>query len=90
QLVQEFPQNLDYRLNLGVVQKELGHSALAVETLQSLLELAPNYIRAYFVLGKVYEAQGRGEDAGRIYETAMKMWPNEVLFQNALKELKQN
>jgi Tfp pilus assembly protein PilF len=51
------------------------------------LEAEPNYIRAYVVLGQVYEVQDRLEDAKRIYEVALKRWPNEVVFQNALNEL---
>lgn len=89
-LVQESPRNLDYRFNLSVVQTQLEQYDLAIETLLSLLELTPNYIRAYVVLGQVYEAQGRTEDAVRTYEAAVNLWPNETVFQNALKQLNQN
>jgi tetratricopeptide (TPR) repeat protein/O-antigen ligase len=84
-LIQEVPQNLDYRLNLSVVQTQLAHFSDAVETLQAILNLAPEYFNAYVVLGQVFEAQDRVADAKRIYEAALKRWPNEVVFQNALK-----
>ncbi|MGA1199157.1 MAG: tetratricopeptide repeat protein, partial [Candidatus Latescibacterota bacterium] len=86
-LVNEVPTNLDYRLNLGVVQTQLEDYFAAMHTLQAILEAEPNYIRAYVVLGQVYEVQVRLEDAKRIYEVALKRWPNEVVFQNALNEL---
>lgn len=86
-LVNEVPANLDYRLNLGVVQTQLEDYFAAMHTLQAILEAEPNYIRAYVVLGQVYEVQDRLEDAKRIYEVALKRWPNEVVFQNALNEL---
>jgi len=86
-LVQEVPTNLDYRLNLGVVQTQLEDYFAAMSTLQAILDLEPNYIRAYVVLGQVYEVQDRLEDAKRIYEVALKRWPNEAVFREALNLL---
>jgi tetratricopeptide (TPR) repeat protein len=89
-LVDEAPQNLDYRFNLGVVHTQLEQYSLALETMQSILDLSPEYIRAYVVLGQIFEVQGRKKEAEGIYEGALKRWPNEAIFQNALKQVTQN
>jgi tetratricopeptide (TPR) repeat protein len=86
-LIQTTPQNLDYRFNLGVVQTQLEDYSASMNTLLEILELQPNYIRAYVVLGQVYEVQDRFEDAKRIYEVALKRWPNEAVFRDALNVL---
>lgn len=89
-LIQEAPQDLNYRFNLGVVQLELADYSGAEKTLQSILDVAPNYIRGYVVLGEVFERQMRLQDARRVYAAALKLWPNESVFQNALKQVTQN
>ena len=87
ELVREWPGNLDYRLNLGVVQLQREQNASAVQTLESIIETDPRYVRAYRVLGQAYTNQNLWREARGVYARALVEWPADAVFRNALNQL---
>jgi type IV pilus assembly protein PilF len=57
--------------NIGMLKRERGDLAGAVESLQTAVKMNPSYGRGYFELGVTYDAMNRPADALRAYQDAL-------------------
>jgi chemotaxis protein methyltransferase CheR len=57
--------NPAHRYLLAAVQQEMGDADAAIQTLEQVLYLAPDFALAYFSLAQIAIARGRSEDAER-------------------------
>lgn len=80
--VRFFPD--DYRVNLflGLALNQEGKNEEAVKPLEKALSLKPTETDALSILGQVYEALHRYDDAYRLYETALKIDSKNSLILN--------
>ncbi|MCL4538100.1 MAG: tetratricopeptide repeat protein [Bacteroidetes bacterium] len=80
--VKHFPE--DYRTNLflGLALNQEGKNLEAVRPLEKALSLKPTDQDVLSVLGQVYEALHRYDDAYRLYDTALKIDPKNSLILN--------
>ncbi len=80
--VKFFPE--DYRINLflGLALNQEGKNEEAVDPLEKALSLKPTETDALSMLGQVYEALHRYDDAYRLYETALKLDSKNSLILN--------
>lgn len=53
----------DVWVNIGDAYRKLGDGGNAVQNYQSALSLQPNFARAYYRIGKLYQSQGRGQES---------------------------
>ena len=80
--VKFFPD--DYRVNLflGLALNQEGKNEDAVSPLEKALSIKPTETDALSILGQVYEALHRYDDAYRLYETALKLDSRNSLILN--------
>ena len=80
--VKFFPN--DYRINLflGLALNQEGKNEEAVAPLEKALSIKPTETDALSILGQVYEALHRYDDAYRLYETALKLDSKNSLILN--------
>jgi tetratricopeptide (TPR) repeat protein len=55
--------NPDVWVNLGDAYRKIGDGGQAIVSYQSALSIDPNYARADYRIGKVYQTQGRGQES---------------------------
>ena len=65
------PQEPKYAYTLGFFQGQTGNTEAAAKTLEALITKQPGYYDAYLLLGEIYEKEGKGVDAERIYNRAL-------------------
>ena len=53
----------DVWMSMGDAYRKLGDGGNAIQSYQSALSLQPNYARAYYRIGKLYQSQGRGQES---------------------------
>jgi len=70
--------------NLGNVLLELGRYVEAEAAYKKALEINPEGIRTQYNLAKLYEAQGRWDEAIDLHETLVASAPGDLVFLNAL------
>jgi tetratricopeptide (TPR) repeat protein len=76
-LIGKQPQNAEAYFMLGLVFREMGEEAKAINALQTSTELDPNLIDAWILLGNIWEAKD-APIAKRYYNTATEVDPNNV------------
>jgi tetratricopeptide (TPR) repeat protein len=64
QLRQDQPK---YSYTLAFYQRQKGDRQAAIRELRRLLLEQPTFAPAYFLLGEIYQEQGKGEEARRVY-----------------------
>lgn len=80
--VRLFPEEYRINLFLGLALNQEGKNEKAVGPLEKALSLKPTETDALNILGQVYEALNRYEDAYRLYDTALKVNPKNALILN--------
>jgi Tfp pilus assembly protein PilF len=65
------PQEPRYAYTLAFYQLQKGDERDAVKTLEGLIEKQPAYADPYLLLGRIYEKQGKKEEAEKIYKKAL-------------------
>ena len=66
------PSNPKYAYTLAYYERKKGDTEAAVQTLRSLIARNPDYPDAYMLLGEIYEKQGKVNEAGTIYQQALR------------------
>jgi len=66
------PSNPKYAYSLAYYERKKGDTEAAVQTLRSLIALNPDYPDAYMLLGEIYEKQGKVNEAGTVYQQALR------------------
>lgn len=82
------PANPRARVEIVRLATHLGRWDVADRHLRQLLEMSYQPARTYFALGRVAQAQGRTADAAANYQEALRLEPNLVMAQEALRGLK--
>ncbi len=77
-----FPNEYRVNLFLGLALNQEGKNEEAVAPLEKALSLKPTETDALSILGQVYEALHRYDDAYRLYDTALKIDPKNALILN--------
>ena len=70
-LVDRSPTDADLHWRYGAALALLHHDQEAIPELQSAMQLDRNYALYYITLGRVYEREGRPQDAIRSFQTAL-------------------
>lgn len=70
---------------MGLTQKELGNSKVAIQQLELATELDPEHEDAWFNLGLVYLARGWTRKARHCFNQALELNPNKIEFREALR-----
>lgn len=69
--VDQSPKNADLHWRYGAALALLGHDREAFEELQNAIHLDGRYALYYITLGRLYEREGRKEDAIRAFQAAV-------------------
>jgi predicted TPR repeat methyltransferase len=69
------PRQFDALHLLGVIERQRGHAARAVELIEDALRIDPRQARAHCNLGAALQDLGRTEDALASYEAALRLDP---------------
>ena len=64
------PEEPKYAYSLAYFQMQQGKGTAAVETLKKLIQIHPQYVPAYLLLGKIHEASGDFTNAVLVYRQA--------------------
>jgi tetratricopeptide (TPR) repeat protein len=81
------PFNARAKVNLAQTYRHLGEHGKAIEILEALCELAPDYTNGLLALGRCYEEVGRYQSAIESYEKVLKTNPNSLQALNSLGNL---
>jgi protein O-GlcNAc transferase len=76
QILWSQPRHFDALHMLGVIAHQAGRHGLAVEYIQSALEVNPGIANAYFNLGSALQALGNLDEAISNYEHALELMPD--------------
>jgi tetratricopeptide (TPR) repeat protein len=66
-----FPLDPKYAYTLAFYLHKKGNTTDAVVLLENTVRRMPGYADAVFLLGAIYEKEGKPEEAGRIYRNAL-------------------
>ena len=55
----------------AIEYENLGNRKTSIDTIKKLLDRDPNYLGAYYKLGKLFEAEGKEKDAIKIYRKGL-------------------
>jgi len=66
------PSNPKYEYTLAYYERKKGDTKAAIQTLQNLIARNPDYPDAYMLLGEIYEKQGKVNEAGAVYQQALR------------------
>lgn len=78
------PLTLD---NLGLLYRDAGDLSASTAAFKNAINLKKKYVNAYIHLGEVYESQGNKEEALKIYQEGLKIFPGNDLLDKKTKEL---
>lgn len=83
QLVNTYPDNLDYRTSLGLILTKDERYSEAIPVLKQVVESNPNHMRAQMLLGEAYVRSNDLNEALKTYFRAASLDPSgaEPLFQ---------
>jgi len=81
------PFNARAKVNLAQTYRHLGEHEKAIEILEALCELVPDYTNGLLALGRCYEEVGKYQSAIETYEKVLKTNPNSLQALNSLGNL---
>jgi DNA-binding winged helix-turn-helix (wHTH) protein/TolB-like protein/tetratricopeptide (TPR) repeat protein len=81
---QDDPLSLTVSSNAGLILCLAGRCEQAIETLRKALEIDPNFPRAHFRLGNVYEQKGMPEKAIAEFEQAVRLSGGDSSYEGSL------
>ena len=81
------PLNIDKRMQLADSYRRIGYHAQAVGEYHRILEIDPDYSKAYFGLGLVYKTIGKNEDAITNLKKAVELEPGSPRYLHLLGEV---
>lgn len=67
----------ELHLSMAKYQEELGKPALAEQSYQQALRMAPKHLAAHLAYARFKERQGQTREALQLCQKAAKLWPNE-------------
>ena len=86
-LVGEWPDRLDYRINLSVVLFNLEAHQASLETCIEAIRIDPEYVPGYTTLGSMFQELGAFGRARAAYQEALKRDPANPLALDGMKTL---
>ena len=78
------PEDPSLLRGLAFAQNQSGNHKAAILTAEKLVKLQPGDAEAAFLLGTLYQDQGRAEDAKRVYRDVIRLKPDHALGHNNL------